>query len=288
MTKSVNVHAYRIHTLNRSRSLEAVLEQVSGDAISKRNRFLAGVDLRVEDIRKTDSGDLWLMDFVLMRYEGPAKVAHQRPASDWDLEEDDRFGEETAALFDPSAQSLYVQFNHRGVRAARMVDYFSKYSPSHNDAFDPHVEYEDGLDARLERLSSIRKLNVGVATDAISDANKDNDLALSHAAAIHRELGGNFVEITVQARYVRHGGLSNKARELLKRLKGHVDKGDDQVKRLKVKGFDDEREVSDELDLISERKSSTFEASAGDGRRLTRDQRYRGLQRARSEIIGNG
>lgn len=274
----ITIYPYSVRPYDRARPLEQVLGQIARDQLQDRNRTIKGVEIRTEDIQHHDGG-LWLMDFVLLRYEGPGRAAYDRPTRDFQMGEHERFSEETAALYDPGSGHLLVQYNHRGVRAGRMVDYFGTYGGNNADAYERQVIYDHDVAAKLRSMRIFRKINVAVDPGAITDADREHGLGLGDTVRLHDRYGGNYIELTLSARYARGpNGLSNRVRDLIERLKGHVDRGEDDVQKLKVRGTEAPDEPAETLDLVAERKRQSVEIPLGQGRRYPREARYRALR----------
>jgi hypothetical protein len=87
---------------------------------------LSGTKLRIEEA--VSGGNLWSVDFATIKHEGPGRAAVDAPIEDFDLEDQEGFGHETALYFDASTQFLTLQYNHYGPRIARIQSYLYHFA----------------------------------------------------------------------------------------------------------------------------------------------------------------
>jgi hypothetical protein len=82
--------------------------------------------IRLENENRTRAG--WFLDFGGFRPDGPGRGSPTAPIRDIDLGEDELFGQETAAFYDPISEFMTLQYNHFGPRSGRIQGYFYRFS----------------------------------------------------------------------------------------------------------------------------------------------------------------
>jgi uncharacterized protein DUF6731 len=123
--RGVKIHAYKIVSRGNL-SLDQVLTYIAGLPLEDRIRLVSSGEMRLEAANKT--GQIWSLDFGGMRSEGPGRASRARPITDFDLGEDEAFGEETAAIFNISTGFMALQYNHRGPRQSRIQGYLFRFA----------------------------------------------------------------------------------------------------------------------------------------------------------------
>lgn len=285
MAKAMKVHLYDVVCTPESTRLECILQATKDLPVAKREIKVGETPLRLETA-KLDA-KLWLLDFAGARYDhGPGKVARDTAITDFDLGEDEGFGEETAALYDPQAKRLYVQYNHYGPRAQTIAKYLSLVAPTLNTAVSLHAKLDTTAEIRLAKAKAIRRITAKVASVVATDKFKDAGVSVRRAAELARSIGGETVTITISAS--RGGRLSAGARTLLGTLQKLVPKPDDQapspIETLKAVTIPSNEAPADEIDLLMPRLSTEVgNLVPGPGLRYTQQSRWDALRSAHTQ-----
>ncbi len=148
-------------------------------------------------------GDLCQMDFTQRRVRnGPGHSRRGLLTTDFDLEEDAGFGEQTAAVF--SDGYMAVQYNHYGVRPGAIGAYLTTFTQDDSRiSVDPVLE-NDAF-ARLVNSQVQSKLICSFDASAIT-ADMADRAGVGEMLRLRRELGAGRIEIAVSYGQDRAGG----------------------------------------------------------------------------------
>lgn len=291
MRHAMNVNLYKIQTLPHTPALEVVLRYIATLPLENRIKRIGMHDIRLDSIAAphTDgnTSDYWMLDFIKLRFDhGPGKVGRTTAIEGFDLSVDQGFGEETAALYDPASVYLAVQYNHHGVRASAMQDYFNQMldNPDNITAFMLQMKLDSSADVKLAQKQFITKVSYTVAPAQLTAALRDADVGLARALAINELQGGSKMELTIRA--ARGGNLlTGPARSLINALRNiRINDVQQQTRTLshfEIAGRVDEHSRTDAIDMLSPKLQVTIgELSLGADRRYTMTSRWIALQRA--------
>ena len=121
----MKIHAFKV-VCRGGPSLDEVLKIISGLPLEERMRTISGGSIRLENANRVSAG--WFLDFGGLRPEGPGRGSPTAPITDIELAEDELFGQETAAFYDPVSEFIILQYNHFGPRSGRIQGYFYRFS----------------------------------------------------------------------------------------------------------------------------------------------------------------
>lgn len=278
-TNRTSIHAYYVKHIDGSAALETVIDQINKTPIKKRKRLVNKAEIRPERIKK-NSG-LWFLDFAFLRFDGPGRASDTEETKPFDLNNKERFTENTAVLYDPSTKYLIVQYNHRGVRIGRIISYFSMFNQNSTNIYEQQIRYDEDVMAKLARKKFSKKVTVGINVGEFTSAEKKSNVALRHAAALRDDIGGNHVVLEISMRHGKKGsGLTGAAMNLVKSLKSFVDKGHDGIDKLQYSGKDSLEDHIEALDLVAQRLKADEPISIdSSSRHLTAELRYKALAR---------
>ncbi|MRV73547.1 hypothetical protein GJ700_17685 [Duganella sp. FT92W] len=291
MRNSMNVNLYKIIKLPGTPDLEVLLGHIIGLNLEDRIKRIGNSDIRLDQIAPPgtpgNTSSFWMLDFIKMRFDhGPGKVGRTTAIEGFDLEDDQGFGEETAALFDPATGYLCVQYNHHGVRASAMQDYFNQMlvNPDNVTAYELRVKLDSSADVKLAQKQFITKISYKIAPTDLSPALRNANVGLASALSMNEQQGGNTLEMTISA--ARGENLLTKAaRPLIEALRNirssDVQNQTHALTHFEVSGRVDEFSRMDAIDMLSPKLQVTIgELSLGSDRRYTMNSRWIGLQRA--------
>lgn len=119
----MKIHAFRLEQQGPG-DLLALMDAVR--AMPLEDRFFAGDGRALRLEARGRRGDFYLMDFAGPRGgHGPGRMAPSRPITEFDLQADESFGEDTAIALHIPTGYVAVQYNHYGPRAATVDRYFN-------------------------------------------------------------------------------------------------------------------------------------------------------------------
>src|SRR5690606_19379124 len=279
----MKVHAYKVEFTDGSQPLEEVLQQIENEqSLRERIRLINQVELRAESITQQDG--LWLMDFVRIRTShGPGKVGRDSEVEGFEFEEEEGVGEETAALYDPTTGYMLIQYNHFGVRAGAIADYFSAYDGTENNLYTFKPKYDEDVERRLLNHGITRKISFCLDVTRMSEQDRQRGRPLSEAIDYGRQNGADKIKVEISVQGERNRSLAQGALDGLTALRSILGQNPDAVTKLEVSGKENQDSVTEVLDLIAHRLSVEFnDLVLGADLRYPRDERWRALTRAKN------
>lgn len=279
----MKVHAYKVESVDGSRPLEEMLRQIEGEeSLRERIRLINQVELRAESVSQQNGS--WLMDFVRIRTShGPGKVGRDSEVEGFEFDEEEGFGEETAALYDPASGYILVQYNHFGVRAGAIADYLSAYDGTENSLYTFKPKYDEDVERRLLNHGITRKISFCLDVTRMSEQDRQRGRPLSEAIDYGRQNGADKIKVEISVQGERHRSLAQNALDSLSSLRSILGQNPDAVTKLEVSGKESQDSVTEVLDLIAHRLSIEFnDLILGADLRYPRDERWRALVRAKN------
>jgi len=279
----MKVHAFKVELSDGSSSLEDVLQQIAGEVrLRERIRLVNQIELRAESIDQQDG--LWLLDFVRIRTNhGPGKVGRDTEVEGFDFEDEEGFGEETAALYDPTTGYILIQYNHFGVRAGAISDYLSAFDGTTNNLYTFKPKFDEDVERRLLNQGITKKIRFSLDVTRMSAQDRQRGRALSEAIEYGRSNGADKIKVEISVQGERGRGLAQGALESLTALRNIVGQNPEAVQKLEVAGKENEDSVTEVLDLLGHRLSIEFsDMAVGNDLRYPRDERWRALIRAKN------
>lgn len=283
----MKVHAFKVAKTNSSIELENILSLIEQEAnLRERIRIINQAELRAETVEQRDG--CWYLDFVRIRTDhGPGRVSRDAEVEGFDFDEEEGFGEETAALYCPDTGYILVQYNHFGVRSGMIADYLSAFDRTERNLYTFKPKYDDDVERRLINQGITRKVTFTLDISKMSAQDRRRGQALSEAIEYGRESGADKIKVQISVSGERRRGLADKAREGVSSLLGILGQNPDAVTKLEVAGKEDRDAVTEVLDLIGHRLSVEFsDLDVGDDLRYPREERWRALLRAKNGWSG--
>lgn len=279
----MKIHAYKLESSDGSAALESVLHKVESESnLRRRIRLINQVELRAESVEHQDG--VWLLDFVRIRTSnGPGKVGRDSEVEGFSFEEEEGFGEETAALYDPATGYMLVQYNHFGVRVNAIADYLSAYDGVENNLYTFKPKFDEGVERRLLKQGVTRKLAFAIDLSRMSDQDRQRGLPLTEAIELGRKSGADRVRIEISVQGGKDKSLLQPVQNTIDSLRGIFGQNPAAVRKLEVSGKEDEEAVTEVLDLLGHKLSVEInDLVLGDDLRYPRSERWRALLRAKN------
>lgn len=283
----MKIHAFRVAEVGNV-TLSAVIEHVSALPLEERLKEVNGVPLRIEEARQV--GNVWLIDFASIRHEGPGRAAADAPIEDFDLAEEEGFGHETAACFNPQSSFMTLQYNHFGPRIARIQTYLFMWAvvlgghdlPDQGFGFTPVLKADAAT--RLGHMGIVKNIEIsfhvpGVQAQAISDRQSLNSF-------LSNPLVGSAQKIRLQLSAGRARGASlavNYVQQMISDLLGVRE----DVETLNISAQENEEAPTEPIDFIEARLEADIPVHRV-GRRYGRQERWNALNQAFSTWSANG
>ncbi|MES9874195.1 MAG: DUF6731 family protein [Candidatus Sedimenticola sp. 6PFRAG7] len=279
----MKIHAFKVEKTEDSADLESVLILIEREQnLRDRIRLISQIELRAESVAQHEG--IWMIDFVRIRTDhGPGRVGRDSEVEGFEFDDEEGFGEETAALFDPKSGYILIQYNHFGVRAGAIADYLSAYDGSVNNLYTFKPKYDEDVERRLLNQGLTRKVAFTLDVGRMSAQDRQRGEALSEAISYGRESGADKIKVEISVTGDRKRALADKARDGITQLRSILGQNPDAVTKLEVSGKEDRDAVTEVLDLIGHRLSAEFnDLRLGSDLRYPRTERWRALQRAKN------
>lgn len=190
---------FHVEVQDGQEEVHDVLDRVRRLALPNREKHLEEKFMLLETCDL--DGDLWQLDFTQRRVRnGPGHSRHGELTTDFELEEDAGFGEQTAAVL--SDGHMAVQYNHYGVRPGAIALYLSSFALN-RVSVSPVLD-EDAF-ARLVNSQVQSKLVCSFDAAAITESMADH-IAVGEMLRLRREMGAGRIEMTLSYGQDRPGG----------------------------------------------------------------------------------
>lgn len=291
MAGKMNVNLFRVSASTGLPPLEEVLEQLVGQSYEDRLRRVGTYNMRLEHIAPPHSpgntSDYWMLDFVKLREQGPGRAGRNTPIEDFEMNDEHAFGEETAALYDPATRYMLVQYNHHGVRAPGIQEYFNQvqHNPDGLSSYFLRIKLDESSEVRLARKQHISKVHFKIDASKMSAAFRNADVGLARALELTEMQDGQTLEITINAgrgRNLRRGPIQSLINTLLGVRADDEANDNGSLRQFEIQGREDELGRQEAINMLSPKLETTIsDLSTGNGRRYTLLSRWIGLQRAR-------
>lgn len=279
----MKVHAFKVEKSEGSTDITDIFQQIEAeDSLRNRIRVINKSEIRVESIEKRNG--LWYIDFVRIRTDhGPGSVTRNNPIQGFNIDEDGGFGEETAALYDPNSGYMIIQYNHFGVRAGVIAEYFSQYDKDMVNIYTLKPKFDEDVERRLMNKTITKKLAFTIDVSRMTARDRQEGQALSDALAYGHNTGADKLKIEISVSGDKGRSLGELASDGLANLKGLLGNNPDVVSKLEVSGKDDRDSATEVLDLIGQRLSLEFKnLPVGKDLRYPKDERWDALLRSKN------
>lgn len=118
----MKVHAYSVAN-REGADLRAGIDLARALPLGERVKVVADHPIRLETIEPSE--DSYRLNFVDLKHQGPGRASLDGELSDFEMDDADKFGYETAAIYLPNQLRFILQYNHYGPRAARIQTYLN-------------------------------------------------------------------------------------------------------------------------------------------------------------------
>ncbi len=281
----LKVHAY--HIVQRGNvSLVQTLTHVAQLQLPNRLRTVSAVPMRLEHC--VQQGPYWLMDFTLIRRKGPGRASPTEPVSDFDLEDDEGFGEETAAIYAPNSGFMALQYNHYGPRQSRIQAYLHSMSlavagqpdhvelPDSQNGFDFNPLLKAEAVDRLDNLGIIKTISASFHVPGVLARPEARRRSLTGLLDMPIMGGAQNVQFEISAGRGKERSLHpNRVRQAVRELLA----AREEINSLTVTAKENADAPSEPVDFLDARLETDVEVALV-GRRYPRAQRLAALRLA--------
>lgn len=285
----LKVNLFKVIRGERDQPLEHLLHDIAQVPLERRLKRVRVSDVRLEHIaRPREAGndtDFWLLDFVYLRdTHGPGKAGRNVAIQGFDMQVDDFFGEETAALYDPATGYLILQYNHHGVKARTVEGYLNKFFEGERapSSYELAMKLDTESEVKLARKENITKARFKIAPIQMTAAHRAAGVSLDRVLRLNDSHHGASIEVTIAA---ERGNRLEQLGEMLDGLRGLMQADRDQGTQvlsqfvLDAKAHLDERAEKIDM-LLPGLVLEISDIEQGLDRRLTLASRWNALTRA--------
>ncbi|MET4244607.1 DUF6731 family protein [Bradyrhizobium sp. RT10b] len=285
----MKIHAFRVIQAGPI-SLQDVFSHIHSLPLDQRLIDSNGTPLRIEEAVPGTS--VWSVDFAAIKHEGPGRAAFDAPIEDFDLEDQEGFGHETALYFDASMQFLTLQYNHYGPRIARIQSYLYYFARSlagegldttqYGFGFTPVLK-ADAAD-RLNHMGIVKNIEISFYVPGMLAQQNTERQSLN--SFLDNPLVGSAekIRISLSAGRARAGSLAvNHVKQIVHDLLG----ARDDVDALNITAQESEEAPKEPVDFIEARLEADIPV-ARVGRRYGRPERWAALKQAYDTWNANG
>lgn len=286
----LKVNLFKVNCGGHDAPLEILLNDLARVPLEQRLKRVRSSDIRLEHIflprEAGNDTDFWLLDFVYFRdTHGPGKAGRNVAIQGFDMQADDFFGEETAALYDPATGYLILQYNHHGVKARSIQGYLNNFFEDERAPSDYELlmKLDTESEVKLARKQNITKARFKIAPIHMTAAHRAAGVSLSRVLKLNESHHGASIEITISA---ERGNRLEQLGEVIDGLRGLMQADQDQGTQvvnqfvLDAKAHLEDRAEKIDM-LLPGLVLEIADIEQGLDRRLTLASRWNALVRAR-------
>jgi len=282
----MKVHAYRLEKQGGG-DVADLLSRVRARELADRFFPGDGQTLRLEELEVR--GDYLLADFAGPRAgHGPGRMGRGAPITDFDLADDEDFGEDTAVAVHLPSGYAAVQYNHYGPRVNAIEGYLGAADDALPSAAG-RTQYQFGMCLRpnayerLRRYGFIQEVEFTLALPGIQPGAAREGVSVGNALEAPLPQGVEVVAMSLKAR--PGGSLGHQ--DAMQFVDGLLGRGGDLV-RAKVYGKEVEgRGRKRPINLLNEHLSVEREVRRHTGQRFARGERWAALGQSLNEWLAN-
>lgn len=270
----MKVHLYKVNATDGAPPLRDTLNKLRSLTIEQRLKFVSGADIRLEEIHAPASGEsLWKLDLCKLRNQGPGKASQQQPTTSFQLQQGERFSEETALIYDEKLDYLVLQYNHYGPRATAISNYLSLFLPQGFEYWFA-VQLDPTAQARFMAKKQFTRMAIRVAPAKLSAEWRKANISMYKAfEADQVTFGGDWISVEISLQAHSQGTL--KIMDKVKGFFGLADESEEAVSRLVVAGRNAVGENVEDVDLLTEKLEITYKSLPLDtGLRVSAQDRW--------------
>lgn len=269
----MRVHVFKLSGSEKAGPLSTTLELIERLSLEQRMRSVGFKNMRLESVTPPNAAcSLWLLDFCKLRNQGPGKASPRSASTSFNLAAEERFSEETAAVFDPLSGYMAVQYNHYGPRSASIASYLSLFLDP-GQSYELQIKLDPSVQARLNKKVQFTGFGFRVAPDKLSAEWKKHNVGMYEALKKQQDTyGGDWISVEISLEPHSHGTL--KLKEKVKGFLGFANEPE-AVTKVEVRGRDGLDEKIDVVDLLSGKLEKVYKGLPLDaGLRVSAAERW--------------
>lgn len=265
----MKVYPFKVATDTKSDEVLNVLKAINEtNPLSQRIQNIYDQRYRVDFVHQDKDG-LWTLDFVKFREgAGPGKTHPDRMTEGFDFDDDECFGEEAAALYNPKNNHFYIQYNHHGSRHTIITEYLKNYAPGL-----PNLKllpiFDSDTESKYRSTGLFRKLEFTISAKTLSLEDRHQGRSLNSALDFGRSHGGERISVSISSGRSNDCCLSlQNVRHTVNTIQGLIGSEQYKVEKLEVSRREKEGFPSELLDFLGQRLCLEYEVEPGPDKRL--------------------
>lgn len=202
------MHLYEVEKQGQD-MIDQIILDLDKQEHEKRLLVVNANQMKMDRMEKTHT-NLIIADFCKFRETGPGLASTNKETTQFDIEDDEGFGEVTSLLLTADQKHVIVLYNHYGYRASAIAQYLSECATETEFSFSPALKKNV-----LEKIKKQEKFQMISTTldfsKQISGENISALLGKEHFSNIHEVLssfGKDAVHINVEIRKSRERNSS--------------------------------------------------------------------------------
>ena len=218
----MRIHFFTIEVENSPDDLPAVFERLRESPLADREKEINNKPVFLETCDQGRNGS-YELNFTQRRVQnGPGYSKRGEFTTDFFLEEDAGFGEQTAAIWSESGH-LVVQYNHYGVRISTIREYLQSFLRPNPDGIFPALSLDPvvATDAyvRLRNSREQTRFKCAIDVNRLAMAADANDVPLQSLLQLGNETNAGKVTLTLTLGHGPRGRSLLGIREFVDRLR---------------------------------------------------------------------
>ena len=225
--------------------------------------------------------DCCLLNFATGAFDGPGHFRQTTQVVPFGLQQDESFAHETAMLYDPEDNLVFLESSQRGMSRVTIARYFMKFALSKtNYELIPVLDNEAA--SRARHYKTIRSLTIGVALPAFTKTDREEGVGVIQAVGEH--FGADFIEMKIEAEPKRNTLFVDKFWETVDFIRGHDES--DSISTLTIDGREFDEDDFALIDLIQHREKRTRILQVDNvERKVPHVNRWQALVQIRKEFL---
>ena len=242
MTAKMKIFLYEV---SPGIPLVEAIEDLDQLNMEDRVQHVGNNDMKLEQIVKKAKG-IFIMDFCKHRDSGPGRAKKDRAIQSFDLDDDEAFGEMTAALYDSKTHFIVIQYNHYGPRSGSIGKYLSYFGDYPSVKLKPRLK--DNILEEIDRKQYVKELLFEYSAAALTKEHREKmgmTNVLNKLESTIDDIAG--VKIILKAKRTKTG----KAASFMKRILGIIEEQDDAIKSAGIKGSETPEDKAEFLNILN-------------------------------------
>lgn len=282
--KDFRVRVYHVETGHRTKRVGTPFQEAieaTGELDRESRLKTVGGKERLLDRLSWRDGVL-LLNFVTSKYDGPATIRVSSPLYELELDEDENFAVETAALYDPGTRYIYTETNDATRNGSIFAKYFAQFADK-GTYYEMYPVLDTGVAAKVRNFQLINKVEFDAYLGRITEEDREAGLGVIEA---FDGVGGGIVQVQLrpETRGFGHGLTAGFRRVINSMMSG--DTVASPISRLRVSGITEVDSSAQVIDLVQNpEKYATKLALHPDQRRIAVETKWDALCRFREQSI---